>query len=250
MATSIISIVNHKGGVGKTTSAVNIGAGLNLLGKKVLLVDLDPQANLTVHLGFSPNLEKTIYGALKGKYPIPIDTVKPGLDVVVSTLDLAGAEIELSSETGREIILKELLEKVQSQYDYILIDCPPSLGLLTVNSLSASKQVIITVEPGTFSLMGMSKLFEVIDKVKNRINKELTKYKILITKYDGRKAIQKEFVEVIKQTYKDKVFNTVIRTNVTLEEATTQGVSVFETDSKSNGSEDYMNVCHEITKEN
>ena len=249
MAAKVISFVNHKGGVGKTTSAVNIGAGLNRIGKKVLLVDLDPQANLTIHLGLSPNSEKTIYGALKGKYPIPVETIKPGLDVVVSTLDLAGAEIELSSETGREIILRELLEKVQSKYDYILIDCPPSLGLLTVNSLSASKQVIITVEPGTFSLMGMTKLFEIIDKVKNRINKDLVQYKILITKFDTRKAIQKEFVEAIKQTYKNKVYSTIIRTNVTLEEATTQGNSVFETDAKSNGAEDYMNVCNEMIKE-
>jgi len=250
MNTEIISLVNHKGGVGKTTSAVNIGSGLHILGKKVLLVDMDPQANLTIHLGLSPNSEKSIYGALKGKYPIPIETIKPGLDVVISTLDLAGAEIELSSETGREIILRELLEKIKRNYDYILIDCPPSLGLLTLNSLSASDRAIITVEPGTFALMGMSKLFEVIAKVKNRINKDLIKQKILITKYDGRKAIQKEFVEVIKQTYTDKVYKTVIRTNVTLEEATTQGKSVFDTDIKSNGSDDYMNICNEIIKEN
>ena len=246
----IISFVNHKGGVGKTTSAANIGAGLNRLEKKVLIVDLDPQANLTIHMGLSPNSEKSIYGALTGRYPLPVETVKPGLDVVVSTLDLAVAEMELNNETGREVILRDLLEKVQSNYDYILIDCPPSLGVLTINSLSASKQVIITVEPGTFSLMGMSKLFEIIDKVRNRINKDLTKHKILITKFDTRKAIQKEFVEVIKQTYKNKVYNTIIRTNVTLEEATTKGESVFETDIKSNGAEDYMNVCNELIKEN
>jgi chromosome partitioning protein len=237
--------MNHKGGVGKTTSTVNIGAGLHLLGKRVLLIDLDPQANLTLHLLGEPNGE-TIYGALKSEYPLPVTAVKPGFDIVISTLDLSAAEMELQSEPGREYILHELIEPFIDDYDYVLIDCPPSLGLLTINALSTSTEIIIPVESSAFSLKGMTKLFDIIEKVKYRLNKNLKSYKILITKYDSRKTIQKQISEHILKQQADNVFNTIIRTNVTLEEASMTQGSVFDLDGKSPGAKDYMNVCHEI----
>jgi chromosome partitioning protein len=242
----IISFVNHKGGVGKTTSAVNIGAGLNRLGKKILLVDLDPQANMTDHLSLSPEEERNVYGAMKGQYPLPVLQVRDGLYVTPSTLDLAGAEIELSSKIGREIILRKLLASVTAAYDYILIDCPPSLGLLTVNGLTASEQAIITAEPGKFSILGMKRLIEVFGTVQELLNKNLKDYRILITKYDTRQSLPKQFGEFINETYKDKVYQTVIRLNVALGDAQMQGKSVFETDAKSRGAEDYLAVCKEI----
>ena len=248
MGVRIISFVNHKGGVGKTTSAVNIGAGLHQLGKKVLLVDLDPQSNLTDHLGLSSEEEKTIYGAMKGQYALPVVTVKEGLDVTPSTLDLAGAEIELSSKIGREIILKKLLGSVAKGYDYVLIDCPPSLGLLTINGLTASDMAIIVAEPGKFSMLGMKRLIEVFGTVQEILNKDLSDYRILVTKYDTRQSLPKQFTEFISETYKGKVYQTVIRSNVSLSDAQMQGKSVFDAAPKSKGAEDYIGVCEEIVK--
>ena len=245
----IISLVNHKGGVGKTTSAVNIGAGLYLCGKKVLLIDLDPQANLTDHFGVSTELEQTIYGALKGQYPLPVVNVKKGLDIVPSTLDLAGAEIELSTKIGREIILRKLLQPISDQYDYILIDCPPSLGLLTVNGLAASEKAIIVAEPGKFSMMGMKRLIDIFETVREALNSNLADYRILITKYDSRKTLPKQFAEFIQETYKDKVYRTAVRSNVALGDAQMQGKCIFDTDSKCRGAEDYMSIAKEVIKD-
>ena len=168
----IISISNHKGGVGKTTSAINIGAGLNILKKKVLLIDLDPQANLSQSLGLK-NEPINIYGALRGEYNLqPIEILK-GLDVIPSTLDLSGAEVELSSEPGREYILKELIEPLIASYDFIIIDSPPSLGLLTINAFTASDEILIPLQAQYLALQGLAKLVEVVDKIKGRLNKGL-----------------------------------------------------------------------------
>jgi chromosome partitioning protein len=215
----------------------------------VLLVDIDPQANLTDHSGLSPEAEQTIYGAMKGQYALPIVPVKPGLDVVPSTLDLAGAEIELSSKTGREIILKKLIENVQKKYDYVLIDCPPSLGLLTVNGLTASDRAIIVAEPGKFSMLGMKRLIEVFGQVQELLNRDLKDYRILLTKLDTRQSLPKQIKEVIQETYKGKVYQTAIRLTVGLSDAQMQSKSVFDTDSKSRGAEDYAAVCEEIIKD-
>src|SRR5665648_343152 len=166
----VIAIINHKGGVGKTTSTVNIGAGLSLSGKRVLLIDLDPQANLTNNVGLDPLTNKNIYGALKGEYLLPVVRSTNNIDVVCSTLDLSGAELELNNEPGRESILKRLIAPVLNEYDFVLIDCPPSLGLLTLNALSTSQSCIIPVELANFALLGMTKLFEIIKKVRDRIN--------------------------------------------------------------------------------
>ena len=243
----IISISNHKGGVGKTTSAINIGAGLNKLGKKILLIDLDPQANLSQSLGLIDE-ELNIYGALRGEYKLqPINVIK-GLDIVPSTLDLSGAEVEMSGEAGREYILKELIDPIKKSYDYILIDSPPSLGLLTINSFTASNEVFIPLQAQYLALQGLTKLLEVIEKIKKRLNKDLKVGGVFITQYDNRKVLNRDVVETIKTHFKDKVFKTKIRDNISLAEAPTQGVDIFRYNSKSYGAEDYLSLCKEIIK--
>ena len=243
----IIALSNHKGGVGKTTSTINIGAGLNKLGKKVLLIDLDPQANLSQSLGLIDQ-ERNIYGAIKGKYkPQPIEIIK-GLDVIPSTLDLSGAEVELSSEAGREYILKELIEPLRRSYDYILIDSPPSLGLLTINAFTASDEVLIPLQAQYLALQGMSKLIEIIEKIQKRLNKKLKIGGVFITQYDNRKVLNRDVAETIHKHFKNKIFITVIRDNIALAEAPAQGVDIFRYNPKSYGAEDYLRLCKEIAK--
>lgn len=241
----VISIVNHKGGVGKTSSTVSIGAGLASLGKKILLVDIDAQANLTQSLGLSSE-ERNIYRAMIGEYDLPIVHVKINMDVVPSHLDLSIAELTLAGEAGREFILKELLDKHKIKYDYILIDCPPSLGLLTVNALTASDRILIPLETQYLAIQGMKTLLDVIDKVKGRLNKNLSCFKILLTKFDSRRSLDKSVVENIYSVYGNSVFKTVIRNNVSIAEAPIEKKDVFVYAPHSNGAEDYMNVCKEI----
>lgn len=243
----VISISNHKGGVGKTTSTINIGAGLVQLGKKVLLIDLDPQANLSQSLGLTDK-EFTIYGAIKGDYPLrPIEVYK-GLDVIPSTLDLSGAEVELSSEVGREYILRELIDPLRKSYDYILVDTPPSLGLLTLNSFVASNEIYIPLQAQYLAMQGLAKLMEVIEKITKRLNKDLKVGGIFITQYDSRKVLNKDVVTTIEDHFKDLVFKTKIRDNVALAEAPAQGLDIFRYNAKSNGADDYMDLCKEIKK--
>lgn len=241
----IVSISNHKGGVGKTTSAINIGAGLHELGKKILLIDLDPQANLSQSLGITEP-DRTIYGALRGEYkPQPIKILS-GLDVIPSTLDLSGAEVEMSGEAGREYILRELLEPLRETYNYILIDTPPSLGLLTINALTASREVFIPLQAQYLALRGLSKLLEVIDKIRKRLNKELRVGGVFVTQYDSRKVLNRDVVATIDAHFKDEIFSTRIRDNVALAEAPTQGVDIFRYSPKSYGAQDYLSLCKEI----
>ena len=243
----VISISNHKGGVGKTTSAINIGAGLNRLGKKVLLIDLDPQANLSQSLGLI-NQDKNIYGAIRGEYKLqPVEVLK-GFSVVPSTLDLSGAEVELSGEAGREYILKELIDPIKKQYDYVIIDSPPSLGLLTINSFTASDEILIPLQAQYLALQGLAKLVEVVDKIKKRLNKNLKVGGVFITQYDSRKILNRDVVDTIKGHFKNDVFKTKIRDNVALAEAPTQGTDIFRYQAKSKGAEDYLALCKEIIK--
>jgi chromosome partitioning protein len=242
---NIISITNHKGGVGKTTSTINIGAGLSKQGKKILLVDLDPQASLSISLGIAEP-EQTIYGAIKGEYKIKPVAIYEGLDLIPSTLDLSGAEVELSSETGREYILKEILEPFKTKYDFILIDCPPSLGLLTVNSLTASNEIFIPLQAEYLALRGLTKLLEIVEKVKQRLNKGLEVGGVFITQYDSRKILNRNIVESIEEHFKEKVFKTKIRDNIALAEAPSQGSDIFRYNSKSYGAEDYLALSKEI----
>lgn len=248
----VISISNHKGGVGKTTSTINIGAGLNKLGKTVLLIDLDPQANLSQSLGLIDQ-ELNIYTYIKGvsnNYKLPIKPIQiaKGLDLIPSTLDLSGAEIELSGEAGREYILRELIEPLRSSYDYILIDNPPSLGLLTINAFTASDEVFIPLQAQYLALQGLSKLMEVIDKIKKRLNKDLKLGGVIITQYDNRKVLNRDVVSTIQAHFKNEVFKTKVRDNVALAEAPAQGLDIFRYQAKSYGAEDYLNLCKEIIK--
>jgi len=244
----IISISNHKGGVGKTTSTINIGAALNKLGDKVLLIDLDPQANLSQSLGIE-EAERNIYGAIKGEYNLQPSGILPGLDIIPSTLDLSGAEIELSGEAGREYILKELISSFETgSYDYILIDTPPSLGLLTINSFTASTEVFIPLQAQYLALQGLAKLLEIIDKIKKRLNKGLRVGGVFITQYDGRKILNRDVFTTIQGHFKEEMFTTKIRDNIALAEAPTEGVDIFRYSPKSYGAEDYLALSKEIKK--
>lgn len=244
--TKIISVLNHKGGVGKTTTTASLTAGLSKLGYKSLAIDMDGQANLTSMLGVSKTLPDTIYSALKGQTKhLPIYNGN-GVKIVPSTLDLQAAELELSSEPGRELLLNRLIKPIMSDYDYIIIDCPPSLGLLTLNALTTSTDLIIPVEAEPLALQGMGTILNIIDKVKTRLNDNLKLMGILITKYDQRKTINKEVLETIIEYYPKKVFRTIIRDNVKLAELGATHNDIFSHAPNSTGAEDYLNLSKEI----
>ena len=241
----IISLLNHKGGVGKTTSAINIGAGLVELGRKVLLIDLDPQANLTLSLGI-PRQNATIYEALRGESELVPFSYREGFDIITSSLDLSSAEMELINEAGREYILRELLESVIENYDYIIIDCPPSLGLLTLNALTSCDYVYIPLQTEFLALQGLAKIKQIIDKVRFRLNKKLEIGGVIATMYDARKVLNRDVVETIKKYFGEKVFNTLIRDNVALAEAPAQRKDIFEYNRTSNGAKDSLSLCQEV----
>lgn len=241
----VISLLNHKGGVGKTTSAINIGAGMVELGKKVLLVDLDPQANLTLSLGV-PREKITIYESLRGESELVPYNVKPNMDVVISSLDLSGAEMELINEAGREYLLRELFEPLVGEYDYIIIDCPPSLGLLTLNALTSSHYIIIPLQTEFLALQGLTKIKQVIDKVRVRLNKSVQIVGVVATMYDSRKVLNREVVDTIKKFFGKKVFDTMIRENISLAEAPSKRMDIFDYNPQSLGAQDYLELCKEL----
>ena len=247
--TKVISIINHKGGVGKTTTTANLGGALTQKGYRVLLVDLDGQANLTMSLGLNSDLNETIYSSMKSGKDFPVYKNKEGLEIVPSCLDLSAIESELINEPGRELILKSLLANIRERYDYILIDCPPSLSLLSLNALTASDGIIIPMQAQYLAMRGMDKLVNIINKVKSRINPSLSIYGILITMYDGRTNLNKSISEVVEETFHGKVFSSYIRNNISLAEAQANGKDIFHYDSKCNGAADYMNLCNELTKQ-
>lgn len=249
--TRIIALVNQKGGVGKTTSTKNIGAGLTALGKKVLVIDLDPQANLTYSLGVSAHdTNNTIYEVLKGEIRVKdaIIVKDNGLHILPSSINLSGAEIELSGTAGRELLLKEALSDLKGQYDYILLDCPPSLGLLTLNALTTAREIFIPLQAEFLALQGMSKLIETIEVIKKRLNPELKVTGIIGTLYDSRKRLNREVIDKIKGYFGDKLFKTMIRDNISLAEAPSFGQDIFTYREDSKGAEDYKNLCKEITR--
>jgi chromosome partitioning protein len=241
----IFSLLNHKGGVGKTTSSINIAAGLAILGKKTLLIDLDPQASLTISLGI-PRQPVTIYEAMRGEAELSPYNAKENLDIVTSRLELSGAESELLNEAGREYILAELVDAIREDYDYIVIDCPPSLGLLTLNALTASDYVYIPMQTEFLALQGLAKIKQVIDKVRFRLNKQLEIGGVIPTMYDARKVLNRDIVDMIKKYFGDKVFTTIIRDNVALAEAPSMRQDIFGYSPNSPGAEDYLNLCREI----
>ena len=245
--TKVISVANHKGGIGKTTSTINIGAALVALGKRVLLIDLDPQANLTQSLGVT-NPEMTIYDNLRGEKVVCPIKVKKGFYVIPSSLDLSAAEIELSSEPGREYILKDIISRISTKFDYVLIDCPPSLGLLTINSLTCSDSVYIPLAAEYLPLRGLAKLNEVIEKIKSRLNPKLEIASVFLTKYDQRKILNRDVAESVKDFFGEKLMETRISDNIALAEAPCHGKDIFLYNKKCKGAEDYENLCAELIK--
>ncbi len=238
-STITISIANFKGGVGKTTSSINVGACLAIKGKKTLLIDLDPQYNLTQSLGIN-DPQESVYDALLGKSNLPILSIKDNLDLVPSSLELSKAEFEMASVFKREFVLSTLLEEVKDKYDFIIIDCPPALGVLTINSFVASEYIIIPVEAEYLSLKGYSILSEAISKIGLEIDK------VFITKYDSRKVLNRDVLESIKNSLGNKVFNTLIRDNISLAEAPTSGLDIFSYEPNCNGAVDYESLTNEI----
>jgi chromosome partitioning protein len=244
---NIIAIANQKAGVGKTTSAIHIGAGLHQLGKRVLLIDLNPQANLTHSLGIMANgLDKTVYHVLKGEVPIEAIWIdRTGMKVLPSTPALAGAEMELSGMPGREFLLKEGIGRPWG-FDYILIDCPPSLGLLTLNALTTAKEILIPVGMEILALQGMRELLQTVEVVKKWLNRVLTVAGVIQTRLDARKTFDREVEEKIKAYFGDKVYKTQIREDISLAKASSFGKTVFEYNSDSPGAKNYSALCTEI----
>lgn len=246
----IISIINQKGGVGKSTTAVNLAAALGELGKKVLIVDFDPQGNSTSGLGIEKEeLEQCVYDALLNDVPaenLLIQANCKNVTVIPATIQLAGAEIELVSAMARETRLKELLEPVQENYDFVFIDCPPSLGLLTINALTAADSVLIPIQCEYYALEGVTKLLESMRMVKSKINKGLEVFGVLLTMYDSRTSLANQVVDEVKQYFGDKVFNTLIPRTVKISEAPSFGMSVIQYAPQNKGAQSYMELAEEV----
>ena len=251
--TKIIALTNQKGGVGKTTSAVNIAASLAVSEIKTLLIDMDPQANTTTGIAeiIEKRAENTIYETLVDEIPIKDTITKTTfnhLDAILSTNDLVGAEIELVSVIARELELKKALAKVKSRYDYIIIDCPPSLGLLTLNSLTAANALIIPIQAEYYALEGLGLLLNTIRLVQQYLNKNLKIAGVLVTMFDGRLNLSRQVLDEVKSYFGDKLFKTVIHRNVRLSEAPSFGKPALLYDANSVGAKDYMALIEEIIK--
>ena len=250
----VIAVANQKGGVGKSTTAINLSACLAEKEKKVLTIDMDPQGNTTSGLGVDKNnVENTLYELLLGeaetKNTIVKDVVE-NVDLIPSNVNLSGAEIELIGVDEKEYILKKIIDKVRRKYDYIIIDCPPSLNMLTINALTAASSVLVPIQCEYYALEGLSQLIHTIDLVKDRLNKKLVMEGVVFTMYDARTNLSNQVVKEVKKYFGDKVYKTVIPRNVRLSEAPSYGMPITEYDPKSKGAKTYEKFTKEFLKIN
>ena len=246
-----IAIFNQKGGVGKTTTNINLGACLALMGKKVLILDIDPQGNTTSGIGIrKKNLKYTVYDLLIeddfATQKAILHTNTKGLDIIPASVDLAGAEIELVQVEGREKRLRRSIDKVRDNYDYIFIDCPPSLGLLTINSLTAVESVLIPIQCEFYALEGVSQLVSTIELVRKNLNPHLEIEGVILSMFDGRTNLSAQVVQEVKRYFGNKVYSTVIPRNIRLAEAPSYGMPIMEYDPKSRGAHAYSDFAEEF----
>lgn len=248
--TKIFAVINQKGGVGKTTTAVNLSAALGACNKQVLLVDLDPQGNATSGLGVEKGLvEHCIYDVLLADLPVYqaiIPDIATGLDILPATINLAGAEVELVNEIARESRLKDALTQLRGKYDYIIVDCPPSLGLLTINAFVAADKLVIPVQCEFYALEGVTKLLDSMNRVRSRLNPSLDIFGVLLTMYDGRTTLSKQVADEVRNYFGKRVFNTIIPRTVKLSEAPSFGESIIDYAPEGKGAISYMDLAKEV----